>query len=589
MKKMMAAVLCLALLAALIPASAATVSEVMRVYNCQEWVSLREDPSTSSKRLAKVHYGELVTDCVAFDDFIQCDYNGKTGYILQKYLQRTSFSRYDDILPNQMVVNVSEFASMLNKPSSSGRRVTTVPVGAVVTSCVKEGAYVYCDYLGNTGYISAGYLYRANYSVTSQDESVVSKYSGLYPAVSGTMQVVNCEEWVSLRERASTSAARLVRVPLGALVDSCLQVSDTFIYCTYQGVWGYIQAAYLSPAGESGSGSAALTFEALPEYASYAAFSAIGTLEEEFWAGADRARRVSVRRQTAGDTETLCAAVFQGNTMIGRVLYSSRGVSELPALTAFAGGTADQRTLLFFDGDRLSCYEIGEQMEERVLWVLPLANVGGGAVHLVDGDGSIYLIGYYTGLLTKISPDGVLLWQTGHSDENVYWPQEITADGDLVRVRFAENGSHDGTGAVLSFSKEDGSEAQAQPPAAPVSASPVVIAQFAKDARPGDHISFIASEEEPVSEVVYSVSGGSVRQFRVLSVDLVFTDDGFTYSDETLYTLDELTPDMPLMVTLTFLGDTPNNGFGYTDETGRTRRFVLDISGEDGSLFFSEY
>ncbi|MBQ7519316.1 MAG: hypothetical protein IJU12_03285 [Clostridia bacterium] len=73
MKRLVCLLLCAALMLGAAPALAAGVSDVMRVVNCQEWVSLREAPETQSKRLAKVYLGELVTDCVAsINGFILC-------------------------------------------------------------------------------------------------------------------------------------------------------------------------------------------------------------------------------------------------------------------------------------------------------------------------------------------------------------------------------------------------------------------------------------------------------------------------------------------------------------------------------------
>lgn len=63
----------------------------------------------------------------------------------------------------------------------------------------------------------------------------------------GNMEVVNCNEWVSLREKPSTSAKRLVKVSLGAIVSSCKQFSDDWIYAEYDGYGGYILAEYLEP------------------------------------------------------------------------------------------------------------------------------------------------------------------------------------------------------------------------------------------------------------------------------------------------------------------------------------------------------
>ena len=52
--------------------------------------------------------------------------------------------------------------------------------------------------------------------------------------------------------------------------------------------------------------------------------------------------------------------------------------------------------------------------------------------------------------------------------------------------------------------------------------------------------------------------------------------------------LGSLTPGQPVSVTLTFMGDMPENGIRYTDEAGVAHAFALDISGEDGQLFFWE-
>ena len=61
----------------------------------------------------------------------------------------------------------------------------------------------------------------------------------------GNMEVINCNEWVSLRENPSTSAKRLVKVPLGAVVTDCQQYGENWIYAVYEDDQGYIQAKYL--------------------------------------------------------------------------------------------------------------------------------------------------------------------------------------------------------------------------------------------------------------------------------------------------------------------------------------------------------
>lgn len=57
--------------------------------------------------------------------------------------------------------------------------------------------------------------------------------------------VVNCEEWVSLREYASTAAERLVQVPLGAEVQARVY-NEEFAECVYANMNGYILLDYLT-------------------------------------------------------------------------------------------------------------------------------------------------------------------------------------------------------------------------------------------------------------------------------------------------------------------------------------------------------
>ena len=73
----------------------------------------------------------------------------------------------------------------------------------------------------------------------------------------GNMEVVNCSEWVSLRESPRTTAKRLVKVSLGSIVHDCYSYSDEWCYAEYDGYGGYILAEYLQPS------EGRLTFDAM--------------------------------------------------------------------------------------------------------------------------------------------------------------------------------------------------------------------------------------------------------------------------------------------------------------------------------------
>ena len=68
----------------------------------------------------------------------------------------------------------------------------------------------------------------------------------------GDMLVVTgCEEWVSLRRTASTSAKRLAKIPLGKSVYFLSFADDGFCHVAYDGKYGYVLEKYLTFDGVS--------------------------------------------------------------------------------------------------------------------------------------------------------------------------------------------------------------------------------------------------------------------------------------------------------------------------------------------------
>ena len=61
----------------------------------------------------------------------------------------------------------------------------------------------------------------------------------------GTLTVVNCKSWVTLRETPSTTADAVTRVPLGENVDA-YYYNSRFTECYYKGLHGYILSDYLA-------------------------------------------------------------------------------------------------------------------------------------------------------------------------------------------------------------------------------------------------------------------------------------------------------------------------------------------------------
>ena len=70
--------------------------------------------------------------------------------------------------------------------------------------------------------------------------SVSYDYGAAYDNLIGAMEIVNCQSWTSLRAYPDTHAARLAKVPVGAVVVNCYYQDERYTYCEYNGVGGYI-------------------------------------------------------------------------------------------------------------------------------------------------------------------------------------------------------------------------------------------------------------------------------------------------------------------------------------------------------------
>lgn len=505
MKRLACLMVLSALLMTLLPLrtlAAPAVSDVMCVVNCSEWVSLRQSPDTKSKRLAQVRLGELVNFCAAVsDDFIQCNYHGSTGYILSKYLKTTAFTNADEILYNQMVVNAAEWVSLRELPDTKSKRLAQVPVGGIVTSCVKEDNFVLCTYKKKTGYIPSEYLKKANYTVGTQDTKVVNKAKANgYRAYQQPMEVVNCKDWVSLREKASASSTRLAKVPLGSFVSSCVQVSQNFVYCKYRNIWGYIQTDYLKshdapratatpalmavpavtsptyvpvttaapfgtgiplptvlpavtvlpnvissqtwtalPAATQAPGTpgSKTVFDYLPALPPYTAFLSAG--ETVLTHHAANGYTVAVQRAFGESKEEIMAVCYDSAAQaVWQTADSVDEIGELFATNAFIAGTEESPLLVMFTaGKGFAAYEIGA--EKNVRWALQegaALEVSGDIIAKIDADGTIYVIGYQDSAPVCIAPDGQWKWTAVNDNPEVYWPTGIEILEDRIEVYY---------------------------------------------------------------------------------------------------------------------------------------------------------
>lgn len=145
MKRLIAVLVTIGILFTSLPALGAEFLGNMEVINCNEWVSLRQEPDTGAARIAKVPLGAIVTNCktTRTDGWVYAEYEDRSGYILAKYLQQCEgvsihsamlvmgwADCYEDlrtletdgaIMPNTIVRNCVEYASGRTYVEYNGR------------------------------------------------------------------------------------------------------------------------------------------------------------------------------------------------------------------------------------------------------------------------------------------------------------------------------------------------------------------------------------------------------------------------------------------------------------------------------------
>ncbi len=112
-------------------------------------------------------------------------------------------------------------------------------------------------------------------------------------------------------------------------------------------------------------------------------------------------------------------------------------------------------------------------------------------------------------------------------------------------------------------------------------------AQYAKESSYGSDISFTAAEPEEYIVKIAVFTDTAVTRFRVFRLGSNMA--GESTLAQTVFTLEELTPEKPVILGLTFGEIFPLYGIGYTDGSGETCYYAFASSMMDGSLEFFRF
>lgn len=98
-------------------------------------------------------------------------------------------------------------------------------------------------------------------------------------------------------------------------------------------------------------------------------------------------------------------------------------------------------------------------------------------------------------------------------------------------------------------------------------------------------------EGSSIEGAVMFATDKPVKDFKIFTLSFVdFTDDGkYYFTEDLLKWFGDMTPERDFTVQFAFPGDLPSAGFSYKDLNGDFHRFMIGISGMDGSLYIEEF
>lgn len=229
-------------------------------------LNLRVAGGTSHRVLLTIPQGQTLTPIHTKGSWTKVMYSGKTGWVHNDYLRKTSASKPVNpptIAPKATSAQTKVNLNLRSSKSTKSKVMLTIPRGKTVTVLKIEGSWSQVKYGSNTGYVANTYL-------------TTTKTPTPTP-ITPSKPIANQEENIDMtfvttanlnvRQGAGIGYALIANIPNGASVKATKKSGDWY-YVTYNGKSGYASAGYLkqmttSPSapvtpndGDAGAGSA---------------------------------------------------------------------------------------------------------------------------------------------------------------------------------------------------------------------------------------------------------------------------------------------------------------------------------------------
>lgn len=157
-------------------------------------------------------------------------------------------------------------------------------------------------------------------------------------------------------------------------------------------------------------------------------------------------------------------------------------------------------------------------------------------------------------------------------------------------------GCHSADQPTINQTQTPSSPIDSETPSAPInSETPLIPApsEFVESTLGSLHIADVTDEllskYDSFHEYINNEDGASlviwtdkaIKDFAFIAVDFDVTGDELSFiAGETLFSIDELSPEKPFVLKLLFPGAIPSYGISFVDENGVERHYTINLSGQ---------
>lgn len=345
------------------------------------------------------------------------------------------------------VVNVKEAVNLRSGPSTDTESLGLVPVGTLLEGCEKaEGTEWYAvNFNGVAGYIRGDKLEAVEAPAEAPaEEPVVEEAPAEEPVVEEAPAEAPAEEPV---EQPAEAPAATEGEPLVA-----------------EGQPLVAEGEPLTPAEEKPEKKPKSVLDENVEDAPVQSYADVSEYNDDFVILDTVAKGVRVigRQIYQQDCEYLMAVgLDESGAELWKNETTTDSITELMQTDVFIGGTADAPLVMMYNACRgLTAVD---PVSGEVVWEISkkTLNLGGSITHVVDGNGVLYIGGYYGPDPVAIDAGGNVLWQSDSGSAEATWlyRMELTDEGiacSYGKMADAEYGTivYDFNGNVVSVVSE---------------------------------------------------------------------------------------------------------------------------------------